>query len=216
MTVIGEAIPGQQIEIIAEPEPGYAFEGWYLDGVFIPEAEMNHTILIDRNMGRLEAKFRELPIDLEVEGGEHNWAQVTRYRGETISLKAEPVKGHTFMGWYLLDQLLSKALRYDFDVNILRVALPAIRAVYVKGTVTNAKISAEVPVTISLSRNQLRVTAHQEIRRLMIYSFNGTLLGAHGSLKAGDACCVFVPERPLLLVIEIKDGSRIVQKLTPQ
>lgn len=216
VTVIGEAIPGQQIEIIAEPEPGYAFEGWYLDGVFIPEAEMNHTILIDRNMGRLEAKFRELPIDLEVEGGEHNWAQVTRYRGETISLKAEPVKGHTFMGWYLLDQLLSKALRYDFDVNILRVALPAIRAVYVKGTVTNAKISAEVPVTISLSRNQLRVTAHQEIRRLMIYSFNGALLGAHCSLKAGDACCVFVPERPLLLVIEIKDGSRIVQKLTPQ
>lgn len=212
--VIGEAIPGQRVEIIAEPEEGYAFEGWYLDGVFIPEAEMSHEILIGKDMGRLEAKFRELPVDLEVEGGENGWVEVTRYRGDVINLKAEPVEDHTFMGWYLLDQLLSKALRYEFDVNILRAALPAIRAVYVEGTVANETIAREVPVTIAFSRNQLCVTARQTILRLMVYSFDGVSLGAHGLLEAGDVYRVSVPESPSLLVIETMDGTRIVRKLS--
>ena len=108
--VRGEAIPGQTVEIIEMPKPGYAFEGWYLDGVFIPDAEMSHEILIGKDMGKLEAKFRELPVDLEVEGGENGWAEVTRYRGDVINLKAEPIVDHTFMGWYLLDQLLSRCV----------------------------------------------------------------------------------------------------------
>ena len=113
---------------------------------------------------------------MEVEGGENGWAEVTRYRGDVINLKAEPIVDHTFMGWYLLDQLLSKALNYDFDVNILRAALPAIRAVYTKGTVANETIVREELVTIAFSGNQLCVTARQAIRRLMVYSFEGDLL----------------------------------------
>lgn len=212
--VIGEAIPGQTVEIVAKPEPGYAFEGWYVDGVFIPEAEMDHTILIDKDMKKLEAKFKELPVELEVEGGEHGWAEVTRYRGETITLKAEPVVDHTFMGWYLLDQLLSKALHYDFDVNILRAALPAIRAVYVEGTVANETIAAEAPVMIAFCGDKLSVTAYQAIRRLMVYSFDGVSLGSHGLLEAGELYRISLPESPLILVIETRDGTRIVRKLS--
>lgn len=218
--VIGEAIPGQTVEIIAMPKPGYAFEGWYLDGVFIPEAEMSHEILIGKDMGKLEAKFRELPVDLEVEGGENGWAEVTRYRGDVINLKAEPIVDHTFMGWYLLDQLLSKALNYDFDVNILRAALPAIRAalpairaVYTKGTVANETIAREELVTIAFSGNQLCVTARQAIRRLMVYSFEGDLLGTNGQMEQGDIYRLSI-RSPLLLVIEATDGTRIVCKLS--
>ena len=211
--VIGEAIPGQTVEIIAMPKPGYAFEGWYLDGVFIPEAEMSHEILIGKDMGKLEAKFRELPVDLEVEGGENGWAEVTRYRGDVINLKAEPIVDHTFMGWYLLDQLLSKALNYDFDVNILRAALPAIRAVYTKGTVANETIVREELVTIAFSGNQLCVTARQAIRRLMVYSFEGDLLGTNGQMEQGDIYRLSI-RSPLLLVIEATDGTRIVCKLS--
>lgn len=213
--VIGEAIPGQTVEISAIPKEGYAFEGWYVDGVFIPEAEMDHTILIDKDMKKLEAKFKELPVQLEVEGGEHGWAEVTRYRGETVTLKAEPVVDHTFMGWYLLDQLLSKALHYDFDVNILRAALPAIRAVYVEGTVANETVAREVPVAIVFSGNQLCVTACQEIQRLMVYSFDGVMLGSSDSLEVGGIYRMTVPESPLLLVIETKEGTRFVRKLAP-
>lgn len=211
--VNGDPIPGQRIEISAIPEEGYAFEGWYLDGVFIPEAEMDHTLLIDKGMKKLEAKFKELPVQLEVEGGEHGWAEVTRYRDGTITLKAEPVVDHTFMGWYLLDQLLSKALHYDFDVNILRAALPAIRAVYVEGTVANEAIAAEAPVTIAFRGNQLCVTARQAICRLMVYSFDGVSLTANGPMEAGAIYRVSVPESPLIVVIEAKDGIRIVHKL---
>jgi len=211
--VIGEAIPGQTVEIIAMPKPGYAFEGWYLDGVFIPEAEMSHEILIGKDMGKLEAKFRELPVDLEVEGGENGWAEVTRYRGDVINLKAEPIVDHTFMGWYLLDQLLSKALHYDFDVNILRAVLPAIRAVYTKGTVANETIAREELVTIAFSGNQLCVTARQAIRRLMVYSFEGDLLGTNGQMEQGDIYRLSI-RSPLLLVIEATDGTRIVCKLS--
>lgn len=214
VAVKGDPIPGQRVEIVAIPEPGYAFEGWYLDGVFIPEAEMEHTLLIDADMERLEAKFKELPVDLEVEGGEEGWAKITRYRDEVITLKAEPIVDHTFMGWYLLDQLLSKALRYDFDVNILRAALPAIRAVYAEGTVANETIAGEEPVTIAFSGNQLRVTARQTIRQLRVYSFDGVSLGTHGLLEAGDVYRISVPESPSLLVIETMDGTRIVRKLS--
>lgn len=212
--VKGEPIPGQTVEIIAVPEPGYAFEGWYLDGVFIPEAEMSHTILIDKDMERLEAKFRELPVDLEVEGGEDSWAEITRYRGDLITLKAEPIVDHTFMGWYLLDQLLSKALRYDFNVDILRAALPAIRAVYTKGTVANETIDREMPVTVAFSGNQLCVTANQAIRRLSLYSFDGVMRGSGGLLEVGGIYRMTVPEGPFLLVVETKDGTRIVHKLS--
>ena len=90
------------------------------------------------------------------------------------------------MGWYLLDQLLSKALNYDFDVNILRAALPAIRAVYTKGTVANETIVREELVTIAFSGNQLCVTARQAIRRMMVYSFEGDLLGTNGQMEQGD------------------------------
>ena len=220
---------GDEVTVIASPTKDYDFIGWYDEAGMCLSTDISYTLTISKRTttiearfkkreapvdeGKLEAKFRELPVDLEVEGGENGWAEVTRYRGDVINLKAEPIVDHTFMGWYLLDQLLSKALHYDFDVNILRAVLPAIRAVYTKGTVANETIAREELVTIAFSGNQLCVTARQAIRRLMVYSFEGDLLGTNGQMEQGDIYRLSI-RSPLLLVIEATDGTRIVCKLS--
>ncbi|WP_165157517.1 hypothetical protein [Parabacteroides sp. ZJ-118] len=47
----------------------------------------------------------------------------------------------------------------------------------------------------------------------MVYSFKGDLLATNGRMEQGDSYRLS-PRSPLLLVIEVADGTRIVRKLS--
>ena len=138
--VQGLAIPGQKITVSALPEEGFAFEGWYLNGELIEDAEKVYQLMVENDTKNLVAKFRELPFQLTLEGGTKGWAEVARYRGTIARLEAKEVEGYTFMGWYRGEELLSKELRYELDVTSLRAALPEITAKYVEGATANASL----------------------------------------------------------------------------
>lgn len=140
--VQGLAIPGQKITVTATPEEGYAFEGWYLNGELIEDAEMVYQLMVENDTQSLVAKFRELPFQLLMEGGEKGWAQVTRYLGTIAQLLAEEVEGYTFEGWYRGETLLSKERSFALDVTSLRAALPEVTAKYVEGATANATVEA--------------------------------------------------------------------------
>lgn len=213
--VVGLPIPGQQVEITAMPEEGYAFEGWYVNGEFIPEAEMDHKLLIEEGMEKVEAKFKKLPVAIETEGGEENWATVTRYKDGVITLKAQEVEGHTFMGWYMLDRLLSKALHYDFDVNILRSNLPVIRAVYAEGVVANEIVlTDDDPLQVIPHDGMLLLRAKRAIGRVMICGFDGRPLHIYGAMEAGEVREFTNPGKPYIITIVDATGTRCAMKLS--
>lgn len=213
--VVGLPILGQQVEITAIPEEGYAFEGWYVNGEFIPEAEMDHKLLIEEGMEKIEAKFKRLPVEVETDGSDEKWATVTRYKDGVITLLAKEVEDHTFMGWYLLDRLLSKALKYDFDVNIIRSKLPVIRAVYVKGTVSNQiLVTDDDPLQVIPHDGMVLLRARRAIVRVIVSGFDGRPLHISGAMEAGEDREFANPGKPYIIILVDAKGRRYAMKLS--
>ncbi len=211
--VNGLAIPGQRIEVKAMPEEGYAFEGWYLNGQLVADAEMVYRLLVENDTKSLIAKFRELPFRLLCEGGEKGWAQVTRYRGLFAQLKAEPAEGYSFVGWFKGETLLSKEPIYIYDISGLRAALPEITAKFVLGT-ANELVEAPALATTARGEGWLLVTANQAIKRVEVYSYAGSRLATSPTALQAGACwrAVVAPHQRLLIVVYPAAGSPVVIK----
>ena len=207
----GLAIPGQKITVTATPEEGYAFEGWYLNGELIEDAEKVYQLMVENDTKSLVAKFRELPFQLVLEGGEKSWAEVTRYRGTIARLQAKEVKGYTFLGWYRGETLLSKALLYELDVTSLRATLPEIVAKYVEGATVNASIaSASEVVRIYAQAGVLHIEPRcVEPLEVWVVTVQGCTL-YHGWLS--DTAQLSVPSGICLVWIQ-RRGERFVQRL---
>ena len=209
--VQGLAIPGQKITVTATPEEGYAFEGWYLNGELIEDAEKVYQLMVENDTKSLVAKFRELPFQLVLEGGEKSWAEVTRYRGTIARLQAKEVTGYTFLGWYRGETLLSKALRYELDVTSLRASLPQVTAKYVEGATANASIaSASEVVRLYAQAGVLHIEpCCAEPLEVWVVAIQGRTL-YHGWLS--DAVQLSVPSGICLVWIQ-RRGERFVQRL---
>lgn len=213
--VNGIVQPGQWIEVNAKPEEGYAFEGWYLNGTFVEEAEKDYLLLIGQDMSSLKAKFKELPFDLEVEGGEKGWTDVSRYRGSTARLVAQLINGFHFIGWYLGERLLSNESVYDFEVTLLRSgALPVITAKYAEGAVGNETIDDTSETRLYLIDGTLTVCPAEAIRRMEVYTFRGEMIDRRGAIAKGTTQRVRIAEStPLLIRIEYENGIIHTRKL---
>ena len=209
--VQGLAIPGQKITVSALPEEGFAFEGWYLNGELVEDAEMIYQLMVENDTKSLVAKFRELPFQLTLDGGQKGWAQVTRYRGSIASLRAEQVEGYSFVGWFLSELLLSKEADYDYDVTSLRAALPQITAKYVEGATANAALEG-----ISKASRTFAVDGVLHIEPLTDLPMQVWVVRAdgrvvyHGSLMAA----LRLPVPSGIYFVDIRQGTtRITEKV---
>ena len=209
--VQGLAIPGQKITVTALPEEGFAFEGWYLNGVLVEDAEKVYQLMVENDTKSLVAKFRELPFQLTLEGGTKGWAEVARYRGSIARLEAKEVTGYTFMGWYRGETLLSKELHYELDVTSLRAALPQITAKYVEGSTANATVEAcSKAARIYAEPGVLHVEPLiEQPMEVWVVSANGRTV-YHGVLM--EALRLPVPSG-LYFVVARQRGERQVEKL---
>ena len=211
VSVEGLAFPGQKITVTATPEEGYAFEGWYLNGELIEDAEMVYQLMVENDTQSLVAKFRELPFQLLMEGGEKGWAQVTRYLGTIAQLLAEEVEGYTFEGWYRGEELLSKERSFALDVTSLRAALPEITAKYVEGATANAALEG-----ISKASRTFAVAGALHIEPLIEQPMEVWVVSAGGQVIAQQRLTqpIVLAVRPgLYFVVTQQRGERQVEKL---
>ncbi|MGM9760637.1 MAG: InlB B-repeat-containing protein [Parabacteroides sp.] len=214
--VEGVMRPGQKVTITAIPEEGYAFEGWYINGVLIEDAEMAYQFIVEHDVESITVKFREIPFQLDNNQQEAGLVKVTKLRGNTAHLSAGPKKGHYFYGWFLSGKLLSKEKEYDFDIRqlpSLRASnLPVIEAVYLEGTDGITAIQPEEWVSLERQPQQIRITVHRAVRSLTLYDYAGHCLQRQQRIAAGSSLLWEVPPTPCLLRIETERGVTVVRR----
>lgn len=211
--ISGIVKPGQWIEVTAIPNKGYAFEGWYLNGVFIEEAEKEYRLLVKRNTGSLIAKFKELPFDIDADGGNIQWTDVSRFRNNIAYLVAQNISGYQFIGWFWGETLLSKENVYNFNVSLLRSSIPVITAKYTNNVVGNETINTPDKYKLCIRNGQLHIQAATSAYKLAIYTFGGNNLECPRCIPENSTVSIPVPKIPLLIRIESKSGEIYTYKI---
>ncbi len=106
---------GYTAKLIATPEPGYRFAGWYLDGQLISEDAV-YDLTPDGDC-TVEAKFELIHYTVTLEAGnglDVSGHEATYLYGDTVTLTATVAEGFIFLGWYDGETLLSPELTYSF------------------------------------------------------------------------------------------------------
>ena len=108
-------LDGESINIAAFPKSGWAFDGWYLNGLKISSSQ--NTIFIPTATCTLIAKFLpEYSVTLQSE--DINKGTVsgsgTCVQGSFITVSASPKSGWAFEGWYLNGSKISSVTPYNY------------------------------------------------------------------------------------------------------
>ncbi|OQA47268.1 MAG: hypothetical protein BWY47_01448 [Bacteroidetes bacterium ADurb.Bin302] len=98
--------PGVSVQITANPNAGYVFNGWYLNGVFQNKLSTITITMLQNNV--LSASFSQQTMSLQltvdpIVGGTTNPPVGTLFfaAGNTVEVTATPTSGYFFNGWYL-------------------------------------------------------------------------------------------------------------------
>ena len=208
--VTGVMRPGQKVTITAEPKEGFAFEGWYINGVLIEDAEMVYQFIVEHDMASVTVKFREIPFQLDNNQQENGLVQVTKLRGNTAHLSAGPKKGHYFYGWFLAGKLLSHDKEYDFDIRLLNPLrasnLPVIEAVYLEGTDAIERTDAEEWIRVERQADAWQLVVKQPLRRLMVYRLTGQCVASWQEVPAGTIRLLPASDTHFIVWIETDQG----------
>jgi uncharacterized repeat protein (TIGR02543 family) len=114
---------GDEVAITAEPNPGYALDGWYEENGTEPVSTDNpYSFTMPNAHTRYEArwKFAEYTLTLNKNidlAGTVEGAGIHEYT-EVVTLRATTNPGYTFEGWYNNDTKLSEELEYPFSMPI--------------------------------------------------------------------------------------------------
>lgn len=215
--VNGVLKPGREVELEAKPDDGFAFEGWYIDGEFVEDAEMDFNYLVEKGVTSIVAKFAELPFTLEMEGMEEGvqkaWAYVSRLRNNIATLKATKVEGYSFLGWFRGTTLLSKLMEYQYDVRNLRAALPAITAKYAEGSVANETIDVSDYMEASIVDGNLYFSAITSVEQLRLYRFDGSLIRQITCVEPASTYVIPVPKEPILIQVMTANHKAVTLKM---
>ena len=97
---------GENLVIKEFPNPGYSFDGWYLDGVF--QGKLSSIPITITNDSQLLATFSKLVVALTITANPSSGGTtapgtgITNYTyGDSVSVKEFANSGYTFSGWYL-------------------------------------------------------------------------------------------------------------------
>jgi len=108
---------GAKIAIFANPEKGYAFNGWVGDGIFDVNAAATFiTMIRDRNItAQFIPKFYEISV-FSTPGGQAHGSGAYEY-GQQVTIDATPEVGGSFLGWYKNGEKWSSDLTAQFEAE---------------------------------------------------------------------------------------------------
>lgn len=97
-------------------KPGYAFAGWYKDGIKISDTEF---LTMEEEESTYTAEWIECPVTIEKsinEAGTVSGIPETTFVGQEITVTATSKPGYTWVGWYNGETLLTDDLSYTFNM----------------------------------------------------------------------------------------------------
>ena len=97
-------------------KPGYAFAGWYKDGIKISDTEF---LTMEEEDSTYTAEWIECPVTIEKsinEAGTVSGIPETTFVGQEITVTATSKSGYTWVGWYNGETLLTDDLSYTFNM----------------------------------------------------------------------------------------------------
>jgi len=111
----GSFSEGDSTELTASPKEGYVFAGWYEDRELVSD-EMNYTITDIDDNHTFTAVFKPVKHTLNVSAYPKNAGKVTgagKYdHNSSAKLKAEPMDGYVFKGYYINKNLVTESPSY--------------------------------------------------------------------------------------------------------
>ena len=169
----GTYVAGTSVELVAKPDSGYEFAGWYTaDGTTKVEESAVYTVVMDEANTNLSAKFVPIgesvseeenlvpvaAVTVPTEAGEVSGVGMVQ-AGSHVTLTAPAAEGYSFVGWY--DNTTNELLSTGRTLQVVVAADEpvAVSAVFFKPTVTfdsdNGDAILNVPVAYGSSVEQL-------------------------------------------------------------
>lgn len=108
---------GEQVKVVATPNTGYNFCGWYEGDTKISD-DMEYTFTVTSNRN-LTARFARNPYNVVAnmtEGGTTVGTGIYEY-GQTATVTATPEAGYIFRGWFEGTEKVSGDVSYSFTVE---------------------------------------------------------------------------------------------------
>lgn len=151
---------GDKVELTAEVNNGYNFDGWYIEektgtGYYV----QTNYILLSENTSysytmqsksvKIVARFSAFTVTTTSTGNTGGAAGTYTIlnakktsNGEKVSLAATVNDGYNFEGWYVGDVCVSKNLTYDYTMEKKNISFEAKYSSYQLSTIGTAKNSA--------------------------------------------------------------------------
>ena len=126
----------QPVKLTATANPGYSFEGWYMENTKI-SSKNTYSVLINKKTNNYVAKFTintyTVTVSKEGEGTAVASDETVNYNG-SVTLTATAGEGYTFKGWYNGDTVISTQSNYEMTeiketVNVKAVFASKIESV---------------------------------------------------------------------------------------
>ena len=186
-TVVANGYP---IRLVATPDTGYRFMGWYMDGELVgTQASM---LYVPTASGTVTAVFELMDYTVTASPsyagiGEVSGSGTGYHYRDTVTLSAEAVEGYEFLGWLINGEVVSESLTYSFRMPAEDVVAEALYCRYFDLTVqvNHGDFGSAEGSTKAYETQTVTVTAQAKEG----YVFFGWL--ADGVLVSTDAAYTF-------------------------
>lgn len=119
---------GQQVQVVAVPNTGWAFTGWMLDGQIV-STQSSYSFSMPASNLVLWANFEQLNYSLQLEVNPQGAGTVSGagsyVYNAPVTVQATPYTGWAFTGWTVAGQLISTHQSFSFNMPASALQLQA-------------------------------------------------------------------------------------------
>lgn len=133
-------VPGEKIELTATVNPGYTFDGWFINDRLVSNSLLYVYEMTDSDQ-TIEARYSSYTVSTSsvnnvanVAGTYTNLYNKKVSVGDTVELVATVNSGYNFEGWYVDEVLVSKELNYSYVMERSDVEITAVFSAYTVNT----------------------------------------------------------------------------------